>query len=160
VAERPMSKTRTFPKDSKDITIVDILNMIQEIPVALLQTPQGVALISLLSGVLLEQSGFSNLVFKLKPNLFLDQANMDKLSKFPSENAYCLSLSSSDRSIQCEMKPKLNVKFDLWPWKGGLFGIQPEFGEVDLPVPKLLILLGSMGLSAEFLKGLGGIVPG
>lgn len=152
--------TRTIPKDIKNISIVDVINMIQEIPKALLQTPQGVALISLLSGLMLEQAGLSDLVFKIKKDLVTTPAVRDKIAAAPSENVYCLSLSTGDRAIQCEMKPKLNVEFDIWPWQGGLFGIKPEFGKVDLPVPKLLILLGSMGLSAEFLKGLGGVIPG
>jgi len=134
--------------------------MIQEIPKALLQTPQGVALISLLSGIMLEQAGFSDLVFKLRKDLFVDPATAEKIAKFPSENMYCLSLDKTSRGIQCEMKPKMNVDFDIWPWEGGLFGIKPEFGKIDISVPKLLVLLGSMGLSAEFLKGLGGVIPG
>jgi len=155
-----MSKTRTVPNESKDITFIDVINMIQEIPKAILQTPQGVAFVSLMSGLLLEQGGFSDLTFRIRKNLVTNEAQREKIARFPNENSYCLSLSASDRSIQCEMKPKLNVEFDIWPWEGGLFGIKPEFGKVDIPVPKLLILLGSMGLSAEFIKGLGGIVPG
>jgi len=155
-----MSSTRTIPKDKKDINIIDIINMIQEIPKALLQTPQGVALISLLSGVMLEQAGLSDLVFKLKKDLFVDPATADKIAKFPSENMYCLSLDRTSRGIQCELKPKLNVAFDIFPWEGTILGIRPDFGKIDIPVPKLLIALGAMGLSAEFLKGLGGIIPG
>lgn len=158
--ERALSQTRTIPKDKKDITIVDIIQMLQEIPKALLQTPQGVSLVSLLSGVALEQAGLSDLVFKLKKDLFVDPETQDKIAKFPSENMYCLSLDKSSRATQCELKPKLNVAFDIWPWEGGLFGIKPEFGKIDISVPKLLILLGSMGLSAEFIKGMGGIIPG
>jgi len=155
-----MSQTRTIPKNAKDVTFIDVINMIQEIPKALLQTPQGVALVSLLSGLLLEQGGFSDLAYRIKKDLVTDEATREKIAKFPNEQSYCLSLSGSARSIQCEMKPKMNVEFDLWPWEGGLFGIQPDFGKLDIAVPKLLILLGSMGLSAEFLKGLGGIIPG
>jgi len=155
-----MSQTRTMPRDKKDINIIDVINMIQEIPKAILQTPQGVALISLLSGIMLEQAGLSDLVFKLKKDLFVDVETQDKIAKFPSESSYCLSLSSGARAIQCEMKPKLNVAFDIFPWEGTILGIRPDFGKIDIPVPKLLIALGSMGLSAEFLKGLGGIIPG
>jgi len=154
-----MSSTRTIPRDKKDINVVDVINMIQEIPKAILQTPQGVALISLLSGIMLEQAGLSELVFKIKKDAFLDDATKEKVAAFPSENAFCLSLGAGRNTI-CELKPKLNVAFDIFPWEGTILGIRPDFGKIDIPVPKLLIALGSMGLSAEFLKGLGGIIPG
>lgn len=151
-------RTRTVPRDMKNITFVDVINMIQEIPKHFVGTKEGVAFVSLMTGILLEQGGFSKMVFKLKPNTFLDEATSEKLEKAGSENAFCLSLGATGRSQLCEMKPKLNIEFDIWPWKG--LAIPDSFGKFDMPVAKLLMLLGTMGLSAEFVKGVGGIVPG
>lgn len=153
------SQERVIPRKGKNgFDVMQLLEQIQQIPKALLVTPQGVALVSLLAGVTLETAGYSKMTFRLKQDLFLDEATQEKVEIAPSENAYCLALPSSDRSIQCELKPKLNIEFDIWPWKGLL--IPAEFGKFDLPVAKLLIILGTMGLSAEFIKGIGGIVPG
>ena len=156
-----MSQTRTMPKDPKNITIVDVLNMIQEIPKQFVGTKEGVAFVSLLSGILLEQAGFSDMRFRIKPKFripgekfveeLLDKAGGD-------QNKACLAMTSSERGNLCELKPKLNVEFDIWPWSN--LAIPESFGKFDLPVPKLLIILGTMGLSAEFIKGMGGIVPG
>jgi len=156
-----MSQTRTIPKDMKNITIVDILNMIQEIPKALLGTKEGVALISLLSGILLEQGGFSELryhvkdAFKIPGEKFIEEL-VEKHGG--DENKACLDTDPTTRARICELKPRLNVEFDIWPWSN--LAIPKSFGAFDLSVPKLLIILGTMGLSAEFIKGMGGIVPG
>lgn len=135
-----------------------LLEAIQTLPAALLQTKEGVSFVSLISGIALEAGGFSKMVFKLKENTFLDESLTEKLEKAGSENAFCISLSASSRGTLCEMKPKLNIEFDIWPWTG--LAIPPSFGKFDMPVAKLLMLLGTMGMSAEFVKGMGGIVPG
>lgn len=156
-----MSNKRVIPTNPKDITIVDVLNMIQEIPKALLGTKEGVALISLFSGIMLEQAGFSDLRFRIKGQFRggPEQFNQEILDKHGGdENKACLSLLESERNRFCELKPRLNVEFDIWPWSN--LAIPKSFGAFDLPVPKLLIILGTMGLSAEFIKGMGGIVPG
>jgi len=172
VAERPMSKTRTIPKESKDITIVDIINMIQEIPKQFVGTKEGVAFVSLLSGILLEQAGFSDSKYRIKEKFrdpgekFLWSEEKDSkgvvIGLVPfhgnDENKACLAMESNTRVRVCDLKPKLNVEFDIWPWSS--LAIPKEFGKFDLPVPKLLIILGTMGMSAEFLKGMGGVIPG
>jgi len=150
-----------MPKNPKDITIVDVLNMIQEIPKALLGTKEGVALISLLSGIMLEQAGFSEMRFRVRDDFkipgekFIEEA----VAKHGGdENKACLDTDPTTRARICELKPKLNVEFDIWPWSN--LSVPKSFGAFDLPVPKLLIILGTMGLSAEFIKGMGGIIPG
>ena len=165
-----LTQTRTIPKDAKDITIIDVLNMIQEIPKALLETKEGVAFISLLSGILLEQGGFSDLRYRIKDKFrgpeqkFLWSEERDSkgvvIGLVPfhgdDENKACLAMDSNTRVRVCDLKPKLNIEFDLWPWQPKIV----NFGKLDISVPKLLITLGTMGLTAEFVKGLGGIVPG
>jgi len=167
-----MSQTRTIPRDKKDITLVDIINMIQEIPKALLETKEGVAFVSLISGLLLEQAGLSNSKYRIKEKFrdpgekFLwDEEKNSKgvvigLVPFHNgdENKACLSMDSDTRIRVCDFKPILNVEFDIWPWSS--LAVPAEFGKFDLPVPKLLIILGTMGMSAEFLKGMGQVVPG
>jgi len=156
-----MTATRTIPKDKENITIVDVLNMIQEIPKALLETKEGVALVSLLSGILLEQAGYSQLrwrvrdAFKIPGEPFIEEL-IEKHGG--NENKACLDTDPTTRARICELKPRLNVEFDIWPWSS--LAVPKSFGAFDLPVPKLLIILGTMGLSAEFIKGMGGIVPG
>jgi len=149
--------TRQKPNSGVD-DLFKLMEQIQTLPAAFLQTKEGVAFVSLLSGITLEAAGFSTSVFKLKPGAFLDASQREKLDKLGSETAYCLSLDASARNQVCELKPKLNIEFDIWPWKG--LAIPEDFGKFDMPVAKLLMLLGTMGMSAEFVKGVGGIVPG
>jgi len=162
-----MTATRTIPKDMQNITILDVLNMIQEIPKQFVGTKEGVAFVSLLSGILLEQAGFSDLRYRIKEMfrspgekfLFSEEDPVGIVVKFGGdENKACLAMNQSERANVCELKPRLNVEFDIWPWDS--LAVPKSFGKFDLPVPKLLILLGTMGLSAEFIKGMGGIVPG
>ncbi|MEE8115342.1 MAG: hypothetical protein V3T23_13440 [Nitrososphaerales archaeon] len=156
-----MSQTRTMPKDPKNITIIDVLNVIQEIPKEFVGTKEGVAFVSLLSGLLLEQAGYSQLrfrvrdAFKIPGEKFIEEL----VAKHKGdENKACLDTDPTTRARICELKPRLNVEFDIWPWSN--LSVPKSFGAFDLPVPKLLIILGTMGLSAEFIKGMGGIVPG
>ena len=154
-----MSQERpTRSKEKEGFNVVQLLDQIQKIPTALLQTKEGAALIALLSGVALEAGGYSKKVWKLKETAFLDKGQLESLEKASYETAYCNSLDPVTRNTVCELKPKLNIEFDIWPWKG--LAIPEDFGKFDMPVAKLLMLLGTMGMSAEFIKGVGGIVPG
>ena len=160
-----MSATRTIPNPK--ITIIEVLDQLQKIPAAILQTKEGVSFISLMSGILLEQAGFSDLRYRIKEQfrspsekfLFSEDEPIGVVVKHGGdENKACLSMTPGQRGDVCELKPKLNVEFDIWPWSN--LAIPQSFGKFDLPVPKLLIILGTMGMSAEFIKGMGGIVPG
>jgi len=171
-------ESRSKSKNDDANTLLNLLEQIQKLPEAFLKTKEGVAFVSLISGLALEAGGFSELRYRIKTEFRNPEEkfiwNEDKedgaLGIVPfhsgNENTACLSLDKGTRDRICALKPRLNVEFDLWPWtigKDSLIGkfiIGEDFGKIDLPIAKLLMILGSMGMSAEFVKGVGGVIPG